>query len=48
MGCSRWPFAGGASLSPSEEAKGLKAQLAAADDEIVALKARLEELEKKG
>jgi len=48
MGWYRLPFAGAASLSLSEEAEALKAQIAAAEDEIAAMKARLEELDKKG
>jgi hypothetical protein len=47
MGWYRGPFAGGVSLSPSEEAEALKAQIAAAEDGIAELKARLEELETK-
>jgi len=42
------PFTSAAPLSPAEEAETLKAQLAAAENEIAAMKARLEELEKKG
>jgi Family of unknown function (DUF5320) len=41
-------FAGSAPLSPAGETEALKAQLAAAQDEVAAMKARLEELEKKG
>ena len=48
MGLGWRPFAGAASQSPSEEAEALKAQLAAAEDEIAAMKARLEELANKG
>ncbi len=44
----RGPFAAGASLSPSQEAEALRVQMAAAENEIAALKARLEELETKG
>ena len=47
MGWYRGPFAGAASLSPAEEAEALKAQLAAAEHEIAAMKGRLEEMEKK-
>ncbi len=46
MGLGSRPFAGSASQSPSEEAEALKVQLAAAEDEIAAMKARLEELAK--
>ena len=48
MGWHRGPFTSAASLSPSEEAEALKAQLAAAENEIAAMKTRLEELQKKG
>lgn len=48
MELRRNPYAGAAPFTPSEEAEMLKAQLAAAEDEITALKNRLEELEKKG
>jgi hypothetical protein len=48
MGLSSRSFAGEASQSPLEEAEALKAQLAAAEDKIVAMKARLEELANKG
>jgi hypothetical protein len=48
MGWYRWPFVGAAPVPPAEAAEALKAQLAAAQDEIAAMKARLEELEKKG
>jgi hypothetical protein len=48
MGLGRRPFAGTPSQSPSEEAEALKVQLAAAEDEIAAMKARLEELANKG
>ena len=41
------PFARETSLSPLEEAETLKDQLATAEDEVAAMKARLEELEKK-
>jgi hypothetical protein len=47
MGWYRGPFAGAASLSPAEETEALKAQLAAAEHEIAAMKGRLEEMEKK-
>ena len=47
MGWNRRPFVGGTVLSPSQEAEALKAQLAAAEDEIAAMKTRLEELETK-
>jgi len=43
----RMPFARETSLSPLEEAETLKDQLATAEDEVAAMKARLEELEKK-
>ena len=42
------PFAGTASQSASAEAEALKVQLAAAEDEIAAMKARLDELANKG
>jgi hypothetical protein len=42
------PVADEASRSPSKEARVLRAQLAATEDEIIAMKARVEELEKKG
>jgi hypothetical protein len=42
------PFAGTAPQSSGEDTEALKAQLAAAEDEVAAMKARLEELEKKG
>lgn len=42
------PFAGAAFQTPSEEAEALKVQLAAAQDEIAAMKARLDELANKG
>jgi hypothetical protein len=48
MGLGRRPFAGTDSQSPSGEAEALKVQLAAAKDEIAAMKARLEELANKG
>jgi hypothetical protein len=48
MGLGGRPFAGTASQSPSAEAEALKVQLAAAEDEIAAMKARLEELANKG
>jgi hypothetical protein len=48
MGWHRTPFTSAASLSPLEESEALKAQLTAATNEIAAMKARLEELEKKG
>jgi hypothetical protein len=48
MGLGRRSFAGAASQSPLEEAEALKVQLAAAEDEIAAMKARLEELANKG
>jgi Family of unknown function (DUF5320) len=48
MGLGRRFFAGAASQSPSAEAEALKVQLAAAEDEIAAMKARLEELAKNG
>ena len=48
MGLGWRPFAGAPSQSPSEEAEALKAQLAAAEDAIAAMKARLEELANKG
>lgn len=48
MGLSSLPFAGEASQAPSEEAEALKVQLAAAENEIAAMKARLEELANKG
>ncbi len=47
---TRWgsgPFAGAAPLSSTEETEALKAQLAARKNELAAMKARLEELEKK-
>ncbi|MGB6068227.1 MAG: DUF5320 domain-containing protein [Desulfomonilaceae bacterium] len=47
---ARWgsgPFAGAAPLSSTEETEVLKAQLAATENELAAMKARLEELEKK-
>jgi len=47
-GLGRRPFAGPASQSPSEEAEALKIQLAAAEDEVAAMKARLDELANKG
>jgi len=46
-GWQRAPFTGSAPVSPSEEAEALKAQVAAAETEVAAMKARLEELEKK-
>jgi hypothetical protein len=48
MGLGLRSFAGEASQSPSEEAEALRVQLAAADNEIAAMKARLEELANKG
>jgi hypothetical protein len=48
MGLGRRPFAGATFQSTSEEAEALKVQLAAAEDEIAAMKARLEELANKG
>lgn len=48
MGSWRQSYADPTPFTPSEEAEVLKAQLAAAEDEIAALKNRLEELEKKG
>jgi Family of unknown function (DUF5320) len=48
IGYGRSDFADPATLSPADEAEALKAQLEVAEDEIAALKARLEELEKKG
>jgi len=48
MGWAGRSFAGPAPLSATDEAEALKAQLAAAEEEIAALQARLEELEKKG
>lgn len=48
MGLSSRPFAGTVSQSPSEEAEALRVQLAAAENEIAAMKARLEELANKG
>jgi len=47
MGAYSGPLAAGASPSPVEEAEALKAKLAAAEDAIAALKARLEALAKK-
>ena len=41
------PAAGWVSPSPTEEAEALKAELAAAESEISAMKARLEDLENK-
>jgi ubiquinone biosynthesis protein UbiJ len=48
MGLGWRPSAGTDPLSPAGETEALKAQLAAAQDEVAAMKARLEELEKKG
>lgn len=48
MGFSSRPFAGTVSQSPSEEAEALRVQLVAAENEIAAMKARLEELANKG
>jgi hypothetical protein len=48
MGCYRGSFAGGTTLSPSEEAEALKVKLTAAEQEIAVMKARLEELDRKG
>jgi len=48
MGLGLRSFAGEASQSPSEEAEALRVQLAAAENEIAAMKARLEELANKG
>ena len=48
MGLGRRPFAGATFQSTSEEAEALKVQLAAAEDEIAAMKARLDELANKG
>lgn len=44
----RPPFAGAASATSSEEAEALKAEIAAAKDDIAAMEARLRELEQKG
>jgi len=41
-------FPGGPTVSPSDEAEMLRAQLTAAEAEIGAMKTRLEELERKG
>ncbi len=48
MGLGSRSFSGAASQSPSDEAEALRVQLAAAEAEIAAMKARLEELENKG
>ncbi len=48
MGLATRPLAGAASQSPSEEAQALKVQLAVAEDEIAAIKVRLDELANKG
>lgn len=48
MGRRAYQFADDTIVQPVEETAALKAQLAAAQDEISALKNRLEELEKKG
>jgi hypothetical protein len=44
MGLGSRPFSGAPSQSPSEEAEALKVQLAAAEADVAAMKARLEEL----
>jgi hypothetical protein len=48
LGQRRGVNAGEVALVPSEQAETLKTQLAAAEDEIASLRARLEELENKG
>lgn len=47
LGGRSWPWSSSASPSPSEEADVLRADLAAAEEQITALKARLEELDKR-
>ncbi len=48
MGRQQYQFTDETILAPLEETATLKTQLAAAQDEIIALRNRLEELEKKG
>jgi ubiquinone biosynthesis protein UbiJ len=43
----RFPFGRSASANPTEEAEALKADIAAANEEMDAMEARLGELEKK-
>jgi len=43
----RLPFGGSASATPTQEAEALKAEIAAAKEEIAAMEAHLNELEKK-
>ena len=40
-----WPFGSGSALSPEQEAETLKAELAAARQDLAAMEARLKELE---
>jgi len=47
MGWQSFPVTGPLSTPPTEEADTLKARLASAESEVAAIKARLEELEKK-